>query len=286
MGWRKRRLRAQRVHPDDGPQRPGVVQAADQCLEAVRRTLHQRADRPRRASARAGRVVAVDRDAVELSHRLRRGRRGGQTGAEGTQDDSSNRHRSRPDRRRVVDRGVGPQTRRVGNGQGQTAVATGPLVNESEDSPAMTAPPGGPYGPGPYGTNPYGQGPLWGPQPQGGPYPPPTGPYPSPPQGTPYPTGPYPQQPYPQGGQQFPPGGPPGPYAPGPPPPNGPNSKLPWLIVAGLAVLGVVALVATLVVMFSGDDKKSPSAAPSTTTTTSAPTSTPKSAGQTATDCG
>jgi len=33
-----------RVHPDDGPQRPGVVQAADQCLEAVRRTLHHRAD--------------------------------------------------------------------------------------------------------------------------------------------------------------------------------------------------------------------------------------------------
>jgi hypothetical protein len=149
----------------------------------------------------------------------------------------------------------------------------------------MTAPPGGPYGPGPYGTNPYGQGPQWGPAPQGGPYPPPTGPYPYPPQGTPYPTGPYPQQPYPQGGQQFPPGGPPGPYAPGPPP-NGPNSKLPWLIVAGLAVLGVVALVATLVVMFSGDDKKSPSAVPSSTTTTSGPTSTPKSAGQTATDCG
>jgi len=148
----------------------------------------------------------------------------------------------------------------------------------------MTAPPGGPYGPGPYETNPYGQGPQWGPQPQGGPYPPPTGPYPYPPQGTPYPTGPYPQQPYPQGGQQFPPGGPPGPYAPGPPP-NGPNSKLPWLIVAGLAVLGVVALVATLVVMFSGDDKKSPSAAPSTATTTSAPTSTSKSAAQNATDC-
>ena len=50
-------------------------------------------------------------------------------------------------------------------------------------------------------------------------------------------------------------------------------------------MLGVVALVATLVVMLSGDDNKSPSAAPSTATTTSAPTSTPKSAAQNATDC-
>jgi hypothetical protein len=59
------------------------------------------------------------------------------------------------------------------------------------------------------------------------------------------------------------------------------------LIVAGLAVLGVVALVATLVVTLSGDDNKSPSAAPSTSSSvpTSAPTSPPKGAGQTATDC-
>jgi hypothetical protein len=157
----------------------------------------------------------------------------------------------------------------------------------------MTAPPGGPYGPGPYGTNPYNQ---WGPEPQGGPYPPPTGPYPYSQQGTPYPTGPYPQQPYPQGGQQFPPGGqqfppggpqgpyPQGPYPPGLPP-NGPSSKLPWLIVAGLAVLGVVALVATLVVVFTGDDDKSPNTAPSTSVTTSAPTTPSKNAAQTATDC-
>ena len=164
----------------------------------------------------------------------------------------------------------------------------------------MTAPPGGPYGQGPYGANPYGQGPHWGGQPQGGqpqgppqggPYPPPTGPYPYQPPGGPYNPGPYntgayPPQQFPHPGQQFPPGGPPGPYPPGPPPPNGPNSRLPWLIVAGLAVLGVVALVATLVVTLSGDDNKSPSAATSTSTTTSAPTSQPKGAGQTATDCG
>ena len=156
----------------------------------------------------------------------------------------------------------------------------------------MTAPPGGPYGQGPYGANPYGQDPQWGPPPQGvppqggqpphNPYgPPPTGPYPYPPPGGPYNTGAYPPPQYPQGGQQFPPG----PYPPGPPP-GGPNSKLPWLIVAGLAVLGVVALIATLVVTLGGNDNKSPSAAPSSSTTSaSAPTSTSKGGGQTATDC-
>lgn len=152
----------------------------------------------------------------------------------------------------------------------------------------MTAPPGGPYGQDPYGANPYGQQPHWGgppqgtpPQggpPQGNPYAPPTGPYPYPPPGGPYNTGAYPPQQYPQGGQQFPPG----PYPPGPPP-NGPSSKLPWLIVGGLALLGVVALVATLVVVLSRGDNKSPSAAPPSTIS---PTVTqPNNSAQTATDC-
>ena len=77
------RVRAQRLHPDDGPQHPRVVQAADQRVDAVRRALHRRAGRQRRAPARAGRVVAVDRDAAELGDRLRRGRRGGQASAQG-----------------------------------------------------------------------------------------------------------------------------------------------------------------------------------------------------------
>ncbi|MGD1170398.1 hypothetical protein ACKUVQ_12985 [Mycobacterium seoulense] len=141
----------------------------------------------------------------------------------------------------------------------------------------MTAPPGGPYDQGPYGQgpygNPYGQQPYWGGQPQGGPQPyPPTGPQQYPP------TGPYPYQPpgYPQAGQQFPPG----PYPPGPPP-GGPGSKLPWLIIAGLVVLAVIALVATLMVMRGGSHGTSPTAAPSSTSST---TSQPKGQ-QTATDC-
>ena len=134
----------------------------------------------------------------------------------------------------------------------------------------MTAPPGGPYGQGPYG-NPYGQEPHWGGQPQGGPYPyQPTGPYQ------------YSPQPYPQAGQQFPPGQfPPGPYPPGPPP-GGSGSKLPWLIVAGLVVLAVIALVATLMVMRGGNHGKPSTAAPSSTSTT---VSQPKGSAQTATDC-
>src|SRR6185437_650134 len=165
----------------------------------------------------------------------------------------------------------------------------------------MTAPPGGPYGQGPYGSNPYGQDPNWGGQPQGGPGPYPQGgpgPYPQGgpgpyPQGGPYayppggaypypPPGgtPYPYQQYPQPGQQFPPGGPGGPYPPGPPR-GGPGSKLPWLIVAGLVVLAVIALVATLLVMRGGHDNKS-ATAPSTTSTS---VSQPKNSAQNATDC-
>lgn len=163
----------------------------------------------------------------------------------------------------------------------------------------MTAPPGGPYGQGPYGSNPYGQDPNWGaqppaggpgpypqggpgPYPQGGPGPyPQGGPYAYPP-GGPYPYAPpgglaYPNQPYPQPGQQFPPGGP---YPPGPPP-GGSGSKLPWLIVAGLIVLAVIALVATLLVMRGGHSNK-PAAAPSTTSTS---VSQPKNSAQNATDC-
>ena len=150
----------------------------------------------------------------------------------------------------------------------------------------MTVPPGGPYGQGPYGANPYGQDPYWGGQPPqgGGTYPyPPTGPNPYA-QGGQYPYPPpggYPPPQYPQPGQQFPPGGPGGPYPPGPPP-GGSNSKLPWLIIAGLVVLGVIALVATLIVMRGGgDNKPSKAASPST----SGPATQPKNSAQSATDC-
>jgi hypothetical protein len=165
----------------------------------------------------------------------------------------------------------------------------------------MTVPPGGPYGQDPYGANPYGQGPYWGgppqtgPQsgPQGGPPPyPPGGPYSGPQSGAyPYPpTGPftnpqggmdpnYPGQPYGQPGGQFPPGWPPGSY---PPPPNGPRSNMPWLIVAGIAVLGVIALVVILIVSLNNNEPKSPKANPSTT---AAPTSQPGGGQQTANDC-
>jgi len=158
----------------------------------------------------------------------------------------------------------------------------------------MTAPPGGPYGQDPYGTNPYGQGPYWGGQPQGGPYPypqgganpyPPSGPYANPQGGMdPSAAAAYPPQQYPQPGQQFPPGWPAGPYSPGPPP-KGPRSKTPWLIVAGIAVLGVIALVVILVLSL-GNSNKSTKANPSgPSATTSAPTSQPNDSEQTATDC-
>jgi hypothetical protein len=144
----------------------------------------------------------------------------------------------------------------------------------------MTTPPGGPYGQDPSGTNPYGQGPYWGGPPQGGP------PQGGPPQGGPYqypPGGPYAYPPpqFPQGGQQFPPGWPTGPYPPGPPP-KGPRSKLPWLILAGIAVLAVIALVVILVLSL-GKENKPTTAAPSVTT--SAPTSPPTKSQQNATDC-
>jgi hypothetical protein len=156
----------------------------------------------------------------------------------------------------------------------------------------MTAPPGGPYGQDPYRTNPYGQDPYWGGQPQSGPYPyqqggaypyPQGGPYPYPP-GGPYAGGAYPPQQFPQAGQQVPPGWPAGPYSPGPPP-KGPRSKLPWLIVAGIALLGVIALVVILVLSL-GNGNKSTTANPSgPSATTSAPTSQPNGSDQTATDC-
>jgi hypothetical protein len=169
----------------------------------------------------------------------------------------------------------------------------------------MTAPPGGPYGQDPYGQdpygqdpygkNPYGQDPNWGGQSQGGPYPnpnPPGGPYQNPP-GGPYATpqggmdpsaaGAYPPQQYPPTGQQYSPGWPPG-YPPGPPP-NRPRSKTPWLIVAGIAVLGVIALVVILVVSFSGGNKSTKANPSGPSATASAPTSEPSGSEQTATDC-
>jgi hypothetical protein len=147
----------------------------------------------------------------------------------------------------------------------------------------MTAPPGGPYGQDPYGTNPYGQGPYWGGQPQGGP--------PQYPQGGPYsypPGGPggYPPPQYPQPGQQVPPGWPAGSYPPGPPP-GGPRSKMPWLILAGIAVLGVIALVVILALSL-GNSNKPTTATPATSlapSSQSAPTSEPNNTEQTATDC-
>lgn len=153
----------------------------------------------------------------------------------------------------------------------------------------MTAPPGGgPYGPGPYGSNPYGREPNWGgqppaggaypqgPYPQGGPYGyPPGGQYPYPPPGGPA-VNPFQAPQYPAPGQPFPPGGP---YPPGPPPGG---SKLPWLIVAGLVALAVIALVATLVVMKGGHGNKRSSAAPPSTSTS---VSQPKNSAQNATDC-
>jgi hypothetical protein len=151
----------------------------------------------------------------------------------------------------------------------------------------MTAPPGGPYGQDPYGTNPYGQGPYWGGQPQGGgyPYPPPGGPYGNPQDaGNPYAAGPYPPQQFPPPGQQVPPGWTGGPYPPGPPPP-GPRSKAPWLILAGLAVLGVIVLVVVLVIALSSGNKSTKAGPPTTSSSTSAPSSQPNNSEQTATGC-
>lgn len=176
-------------------------------------------------------------------------------------------------------------------------------AGESKGDSAMTVPPGGPYGQDPYGqdpygANPYGQQPYWGGQPQGQPPGQPQGPPPGQPQGPP---GSYP---YPPPGGQYPPGtdpygvpggyppqqfGPPGQpgwqpggYPPGPPPSGG-NSKLPWLIVAGIAVLGVIVLVVILVVSLGSKGNESPTAGPSGTT--SAQTSGPDTSMQTATDC-
>jgi hypothetical protein len=163
----------------------------------------------------------------------------------------------------------------------------------------MTVPPSGPYGQDPYGqdpygANPYGQQPYWGGQPQGQPPAPPQGPPPGQPGSYPYPPpgGQYPQGTDPYGvpggypPQQFgPPGQPgwqPGGYPPGPPPSGG-NSKLPWLIVAGIAVLGVIVLVVILVVSLGSRGNESPTAGPSGTT--SAATSGPETSMQTATDC-
>ena len=155
----------------------------------------------------------------------------------------------------------------------------------------MTVPPGGPYGQDPYGTNPYGQQPYWGGPPQGQPQFPPQGPpqggqYPYPPPGGQYPPGtdPYGQPGYPpqqfnQPGQQAPQGWPP--YPSGPPPSG--NSKMPWLIVAGIAVLGAIVLVVILVVNLNSKGSNTPSASPSETT--SAATSAPENSLQTATDC-
>jgi hypothetical protein len=58
---------------------------------------------------------------------------------------------------------------------------------------------------------------------------------------------------------------------------------LPWLIVAGIAVLGVIVLVVILVVSLGSKGDESPTAGPSGTT--SAATSVPETSMQTATDC-
>ena len=183
----------------------------------------------------------------------------------------------------------------------------------------MTVPPGGPYGQDPYGQDPYGTGtdphgqgpnpygpgtdphgqgpnPYWGGQPQGGPYqypqggqpqyPQQGGSYPYPPPGGAYPP-PYQQPQYGQPGQQVPPGWQPGQYPPGPPP-GGQRSKAPWLIVAGIAVLGVIALVVILAIALGGSDKPktaTPGGTSAAPTSQSAPTSEPNNTQQTATDC-
>lgn len=125
----------------------------------------------------------------------------------------------------------------------------------------MTTPPSAPYGQDPYGANPYGQQPHWG-NPPGAGYPyPPSGPYASPP-----------------------PGWSPGPYSPGPPP-QGPRSKTPWLIVAAVAVLGVIALVVVLVLVFSRGSTPPQAGPASPPGTPNTPTSQPNGSAQTATDC-
>lgn len=153
----------------------------------------------------------------------------------------------------------------------------------------MTAPPGGPY-------DPYGQQAYWGGQPQqGGSYPyPPGTPYAHPHAGTdPYSAGAHRPPQFSQGAQQPPPGWPGGPYSPGPPPKR-PGSKTPWLIAAGIAMLGVVLLVVIVVVGVNSRSQSttassplpSSPATPSTPgVTTSAPTSQPTTSAQTATGC-
>lgn len=178
----------------------------------------------------------------------------------------------------------------------------------------MTVPPGGPYGQDPSGPNPYGQDPYWGGQPQSGqypypqggqypyppggqpggqhpyppggayPYPPPGGPYPYPPPGGEYQYPPSGEAGYPpQPGQQYPPGWQSIPYPPAPPP-GGPRSKMPWFILGGVALVGVIALVVILMVGLTRENK--PTSGPSgSTAMTSAPTSQPVNSDQNATDC-
>jgi len=119
----------------------------------------------------------------------------------------------------------------------------------------MTAPPVVPTARS-YGTNPYGQAPV-GSQPQAA-LPPPLARIRTR-RRAPLPHWPLPQQPYPRR------------PAVSPVVHRGvcARTAAEWTQLeaalvdrCGLAVLGVVALVATLVVMFSGDDKKSPSARP------------------------
>lgn len=144
----------------------------------------------------------------------------------------------------------------------------------------MTAPPGGPYGP---------DQPQWGAPPPGVPYqyPPGGGDQYQPGVTYPYPpTGPFPNQQYTQPGQQFPPGWQGVPYPPYPPgpPPGGPRSKLPWFILGGVALLGVFALVAILVIGLTRDGK--PKAGPvGPTGPSSAPTSQSANSDQNASSC-
>ncbi|OOK79530.1 putative membrane glycine and proline rich protein [Mycobacterium kansasii] len=60
---------------------------------------------------------------------------------------------------------------------------------------------------------------------------------------------------------------------------------MPWLILAGVAVVGVIALVIVLVVVLNHRDSSTTAGSPGSSPTTSAPTSQPNGSEQTATDC-
>ena len=118
-GGAKRRVRAKRVHPDDGAEPAGVVQDPVERLQAAGRAVRRRFGGQREAPAGAGRVVTVDRDAAELGDRLRGGRSGGQGSAQGAKDDSADCHRPWPHRRQAVRGRTRQASGRAGDGQGE-----------------------------------------------------------------------------------------------------------------------------------------------------------------------